>query len=278
MNKSQGRASSGRVHPPAEQEFALRARHFQSSNCNLQALGAEGASLFERPISTTIRKKRKGEETRMRKLWKHLWVKGDQRGGIRDSIVVVSGLPRSGTSMMMKMLEAGGVPLLTDNVRQPDEDNPKGYYEFERVKNIPKGDVAWLEQARGKAVKIISALLEHLPPTYTYRVIFMRRDLREILASQRKMLIRRGEDPRKIDEEELYRLFTKHLQYIRRWLTQQPNFHVLEIPYNRILEEPRPYIHQINTFLGGHLDEEAMMQVIDPHLYRNRAHVAQDRI
>ncbi len=196
-----------------------------------------------------------------------------------DVIVIVSGLPRSGTSMMMKMLEAGGIPLLTDHQRSPDEDNPKGYFEFERVKNLPKGDVDWLPQARGKAVKVISALLEHLPPQYTYRVLFMRRDLREILASQRKMLLRRGEDPDKVDEEELYRLFSKHLQYIRRWLAQQPNFRVLEVPYNRILETPEPYVHQINVFLGGSLDEDAMIKVIDPHLYRNRAsHIVQGQI
>ncbi len=196
-----------------------------------------------------------------------------------DVIVIVSGLPRSGTSMMMKMLEAGGIPLLTDHQRSPDEDNPKGYFEFERVKNLPKGDVDWLPQARGKAVKVISALLEHLPPQYTYRVLFMRRDLREILASQRKMLLRRGEDPDKVDEEELYRLFSKHLQYIRRWLAQQPNFRVLEVPYNRILETPEPYVHQINVFLGGGLDEDAMIKVIDPHLYRNRAsHIVQGQI
>ncbi len=196
-----------------------------------------------------------------------------------DVIVIVSGLPRSGTSMMMKMLEAGGIPLLTDHQRSPDEDNPKGYFEFERVKNLPKGDVDWLPQARGKAVKVISALLEHLPPQYTYRVLFMRRDLREILASQRKMLLRRGEDPDKVDEEELYRLFSKHLQYIRRWLAQQPNFRVLEVPYNRIMETPEPYVHQINVFLGGSLDEDAMIKVIDPHLYRNRAsHIVQGQI
>ncbi len=193
-----------------------------------------------------------------------------RQSSLDNVIVVVSGLPRSGTSMMMKMLEAGGVPLLTDHLRTADEDNPKGYFEFERVKQLPKGDIAWLSEARGKAVKIISALLEHLPATYEYRVIFMRRDLKEVLASQRKMLIRRGEDPDKVDEQELLRLFQKHIRQVQRWLGQQPNIKMLEVPYNALIQDPIPYVHQINTFLGGALNEDAMIRVIDPALYRNR--------
>ena len=104
-------------------------------------------------------------------------------------ITVVSGLPRSGTSMMMKMLEAGGVPLIIDNLRTSDEDNPAGYYEFEPVKKLGKGDSGWLADAQGKAVKVIAALLVHLPAAYTYQIIFMHREMSEILASQRKMLL-----------------------------------------------------------------------------------------
>ena len=99
-------------------------------------------------------------------------------------VTVVSGLPRSGTSMMMKMLDAGGIPPITDNIRSADEDNPKGYYEFERVKKMPGGDTGWMKDAQGKAVKVIAALIEHLPEGYTYKVLFMRRDMDEILASQ----------------------------------------------------------------------------------------------
>ncbi len=191
------------------------------------------------------------------------------------TIVVVSGLPRSGTSMMMKMLEAGGLPLLTDHQRTPDEDNPKGYYEFERVKRLPRGDADWLPQAEGKAVKVISALLEHLPAGYRYKVIFMNRALREVLASQRKMLIRRGEDPDKIDDDEMERLFTRHLQKVKAWLRAQPHMDVLEVDYNALVADPLPYIQQINTFLGGWLDEDAMLEVVDPTLYRNRLKQAQ---
>src|SRR5687768_8758894 len=108
-------------------------------------------------------------------------------------IVVVSGLPRSGTSMAMKMLEAGGLSVVTDGLRTPDEDNPKGYYEDERVKRLHKEpDKTWLHEARGKVVKIISFLLKSLPPDHNYKVVLMQRNLREIVASQNKMLARLG--------------------------------------------------------------------------------------
>ena len=132
--------------------------------------------------------------------------------------IIVSGLPRSGTSMMMKMLEAGGIPALTDAIRAADGDNPKGYYEFERVKQMDKGDTAWMTSAQGKAVKVISALLQHLPADYEYRVIFVRRNLNEVLASQRKMLINRDEDKNTVDDEEMERLFTMHLEQVSTWL------------------------------------------------------------
>ncbi len=205
-------------------------------------------------------------------LFTRLW--RPKRSPVADLIVIVSGLPRSGTSMMMKMLEAGGLPLLTDHQRRPDEDNPKGYYEFERVKQLPRGDIGWLKEAQGKAVKVISALLQHLPPTYRYKIIFMERDLQEVLASQRKMLIHRGEDPDKVDDEELKRLFAKHLQQVRQWLAQQPHMEVLYVSYNALLEDPDPYIRRINAFLGGNLNEQAMREVVDPSLYRNRAAVS----
>lgn len=187
-----------------------------------------------------------------------------------QTIVVVSGLPRSGTSMMMKMLEAGGLPPLTDNLRTADEDNPKGYYEFERVKQLPKGDVAWLPDARGKAVKAIAALLPHLPPDYTYKVIFMRRAMPEVLASQKQMLIRRGEDPNKVSDADLTRLFEKHLAQVDAFIQSQPNIARLDADYNRLLTDPAPLAHAINDFLGGTLDVDKMIEVVDPALYRQR--------
>ncbi|MCK4975822.1 MAG: hypothetical protein KAS36_02690 [Anaerolineales bacterium] len=187
-----------------------------------------------------------------------------------QSIVVVSGLPRSGTSMMMKMLEAGGIPPMTDKIRTADDDNPKGYYEFERVKKLKEGDTAWLDDAHGKAVKVISALLTYLPVSYNYNVIFMERALPEVLASQRKMLLNREEDPDKVSEEELTQLFQKHLNQVMSWIESQPNVHYLGVNYNLMLQEPDPYVEQINQFLGDRLDVKDMAGVVDPKLYRQR--------
>jgi LPS sulfotransferase NodH len=189
---------------------------------------------------------------------------------INQAITVVSGLPRSGTSMMMKLLEAGGLPPLTDNIRTADEDNPKGYYEFERVKQLPKGNVAWLPEAQGKAVKVIAALLPHLPAGYQYRVLFMQRAMPEVLASQRQMLIRRGEDPDKIPDDLIATLFEKHLKQVNDWVSQQPNVTRLDVNYNEMLKNPQPFIEQINGFLGNQLDTARMATVVDPSLHRQR--------
>ncbi len=180
----------------------------------------------------------------------------------KDVITIVSGLPRSGTSMMMKMLEAGGMPVLTDNIRTADEDNPKGYYEFERVKQIER-DQEWLEEAKGKAVKMVGALLKHLPPSYDYRVVFMRRQIEEVLASQRKMLIRRGEATDAISDERLAELFRKHVAQIEAWVEGQPNIKVLYVDYGQVLEQPTGQAHHINRFLGSQLAEEEMAGVVD---------------
>jgi hypothetical protein len=185
-------------------------------------------------------------------------------------IVVVSGLPRSGTSLVMKMLEAGGIPPLTDNIRTPDIDNPKGYFEFERVKNIERGDVAWLANAQGKAVKIVALILPNLPAKYNYRIIFMERNMFEILASQRKMLIRMGENPDKISDSEMMTLFNKHLSIVKAWLGKQANIQFITLNYNQLIQDPTSHIENLNAFLGGSLDVKKMREVIDPSLYRQR--------
>lgn len=187
-----------------------------------------------------------------------------------NEIIIVSGLPRSGTSMMMKMLEASGMTPLTDNIREADENNPKGYYEFERAKKLKEGDVDWLADAQGKVVKVISALLPHLPSTYNYRIIFMRRAMPEILASQRKMLVGRGEDPDKVSEEELATLFQKHIRQVNDWMEGQPNVKRIDIQYNNLIEDPIPQIDQLNQFMGNTLNVDEMAGVIDPNLYRQR--------
>jgi hypothetical protein len=185
-------------------------------------------------------------------------------------VTVVSGLPRSGTSMMMKMLDAGGLPPVTDNLRTADDDNPKGYFEFERVKKMPDGDTSWVEEAQGKSVKVISALLEHLPPGYSYRVLFLRRKVEEILASQKQMLIRSGKPTDKVSDEQLAEMYDKHLAKVYAWLDDQPNFSVLYLDYGAILADPQKYADQVNLFLDNALDTEAMVGVVDPDLYRQR--------
>ena len=187
-----------------------------------------------------------------------------------EPIVIVSGLPRSGTSMMMKMLEAGGIPPLTDKLRTADNDNPKGYYEFERVKQMDKGDTGWMAQAQGKVVKVISALLKHLPAGYNYQVIFLRRHMSEILASQRKMLINRGEDPDKMDDAQMTMLFENHVRQVESWLAQQHNIEVLYVHYSDVMADPLTAINSMGRFLGRDLDVRAMAEVVDPDLYRNR--------
>lgn len=185
-------------------------------------------------------------------------------------VYVVSGLPRSGTSMMMNMLEAGGIPPMIDEIREADGDNPQGYYEFERVKQLDKGDTSWVVDAVDKVVKVISALLKHLPAEYQYKVILIRRNMDEILASQRKMLINRGEDSSKMDDTQMADLFEKHLATTDNWLQAQDNFQVLYVHYSDILADPKTEAQKINKFLGGQLDVVAMAGQVDPELYRNK--------
>jgi hypothetical protein len=187
-------------------------------------------------------------------------------------IVVVSGLPRSGTSMAMKMLQAGGLEVVSDGLRAADESNPKGYFELEAVKELDKnGDTAWLKDARGKAVKIISFLLTWLPEEHDYRVIFMQRDLHEVLASQNKMLVQRAETPGTAAEDERMRKqYEAHLAKVHRFLAGRRCFSVLRVDYRSALERPRDEAQRINEFLGGGLDVNRMAEVGDPALYRNR--------
>ncbi|MCJ7551064.1 MAG: sulfotransferase [Anaerolineae bacterium] len=192
-------------------------------------------------------------------------------GKRQSPVIIVSGLPRSGTSMMMRILEEGGLSVLVDGIRTPNDDNPKGYYEFERVKKLPEGDAAWLPDAQGKAVKIIAALLAHLPDAYAYKVLFMRRRMDEILSSQRRMLERRGEDPDTIDDAEMARLFEAHVTQVHRWMDQQPHVTYLDVDYNEVLADPVRCLAYVDDFLELSLDLEAMTSVVDPTLYRQRA-------
>lgn len=188
-----------------------------------------------------------------------------------DPITVVSGLPRSGTSLMMKMLEAGGIPPLTDRVRTADDDNPKGYYEFERVKGLP-GDAAWVPDACGKSVKVISQLLLELPAGFEYRVIFMMRKLVEVLASQQKMLENRGTAKEGgPTDEEMGEILEKHVVSVLAKVEKRPGMTLLPVSYNNLLARPADIVAKVNVFLGGSLDEPAMAATVDPALYRQRA-------
>ncbi len=185
-------------------------------------------------------------------------------------IVVVSGLPRSGTSMAMKMLEAGGMEITTDGEREADEDNPRGYYEDERVKDLANTpDKSWLKASRGCAVKVISFLLKDLPPNLNYRVILMRRDLTEVLASQRKMLDRRDESDDTPDER-MMELWQDQMWRVNYLLRKAPQFESVELEYREALQNPEAAAARIAKLVEG-LDERAMAQVVDPALYRNRA-------
>ena len=186
-------------------------------------------------------------------------------------IVVVSGLPRSGTSMAMKMLEAGGLHPVQDGIRTADEDNPKGYYEDERVKDLHvDDDKSWLVDSRGKAIKIISFLLTHLPEDHNYRIVFMRRHLDEVLASQVKMLDRRGEENETSDDQ-MRKVYETHLWQVNRLLTRKSCFQTLDVDYRAALDQPRRIAQEIRDFLDLPLDVDAMTGVVDKSLYRNRA-------
>lgn len=188
-----------------------------------------------------------------------------------DPVIVVSGLPRSGTSMLMRMLERGGVETLTDKIREPDEDNPKGYYELERVKELDKkADKAWIKEGRGKAIKVISQLLKELPNDCRYQVVFMDRHLDEVIASQNKMLIRRGEELGQPDAAKTEELFRRHLMNTKLWLEGQPNFDVLYMEHRSCITKARSESRRLAEFLQLDLNLEQMASAVDPDLYRNR--------
>jgi len=184
-------------------------------------------------------------------------------------ITIVSGLPRSGTSLMMQMLAAGGLPLLTDGLRRPDADNPRGYFEFEPVKRT-RHDSSWLERAPGHAVKMVHLLLRDLPPACAYRVLFMRRRLEEIIASQQTMLDRLGHQGANLPPARLAAVFEQQLRQTEAWLATQPNFTVLYINHRNCIDDPAATAAAVNAFLGGRFNEPSMAAAVAPALYRHR--------
>jgi hypothetical protein len=186
-----------------------------------------------------------------------------------DYVTLVSGLPRSGTSMMMRMLEAGGIEALTDNLRTADEDNPNGYYELE-VSKQRKGDKTWLDEALGKAVKVIYLLLYDLPADRRYKVIFMRREIAEVVASQDVMLRRKGVAAGGPDSAEMAKLLRAQVEKFYEWVGRQEHIDILTIDYGDVLSDPAGQVLRIDEFLGRGLDRDAMARICDPSLYRNR--------
>lgn len=188
-----------------------------------------------------------------------------------QSINIVSGLPRSGTSMMMSALQAAGMPLLVDHVRKADQNNPRGYYEFELAKKLPQGESRWLKQARGRTVKIISYLLTYLPQSYDYRILFMERNLSEILASQARMLQRDGKQSESSGSDaDLITSYAAHLEEIKFFMHKKPWIQVLFVSYNDILRQPEKAFQPVVNFLERELDPAVMAAVVDPSLYREK--------
>jgi hypothetical protein len=184
-------------------------------------------------------------------------------------IFIVSGLPRSGTSLMMQMLEAGGLLALSDGERKADTDNPKGYLEWERIKQLPKNP-GLIAEAEGRVVKVISELIVSLPPDHEYRVVFMQRPLPEVLKSQDEMLRRRGNTDSIGDNSAIEEYFQRHLIEVNRWLAAQANTKVMRVHYHRVLREPKAVAEEVAAFLDVPLDIGAMVAQVDGSLYRNR--------
>ena len=184
-----------------------------------------------------------------------------------EAITIVSGLPRSGTSLMMQMLNAGAMPVLTDNVRQADISNPRGYFELEAVKQT-RHNAAWLVDAPGRAVKMIYRLLYDLPDDHEYRVLFMRRELRQVVASQQAMLGKTGASD--AENHRMMAIFQKELDSVDAWLKGRSNFTVLNVPHERIINNSAHQVEQIKMFLNYPLDTSAMCAVVDPALHRRR--------
>ncbi len=191
-------------------------------------------------------------------------------GAPADFVTVVAGLPRSGTSMLMQMLDAGGMRIFTDRKREADEDNPRGYFETEKATQLRKNR-DWVREATNMGVKIVAQLLPYMPREVPVRVVFIERDLDEVLASQKTMLERRKRPDGKFADEQIRAAFSRQLTIVKRWLARNPNAWTLYVQHRDVVRDPRAAATAISEFLGGRLDVEAMVRAVDPSLYRQRA-------
>jgi len=185
-------------------------------------------------------------------------------------ITVVSGLPRSGTSLMMQMLVAGGLPALTDGLRSADENNPKGYFEWEPAKALKQEPEA-IAAGEGKVVKIISALLVQLPASHDYRVVFMLRPLEEVVASQNRMLERMGKEVPRTPPGAVISACQKHLKEVDASLANKPNLRVLRVNHADVVAQPLGTAGRIAEFVGVPLSIDNMAAQVERSLYRERA-------
>jgi len=183
----------------------------------------------------------------------------------KDQIVIVSGLPRSGTSLMMQMLDKGGVKILTDENRKADTSNPKGYFEYDPVMSIHK-DNLWLDKAKDKSVKVVAPLLKFLDPKYRYKVIFMNRDLTEIVKSQQKMI---GKDPETLPTR-LLNAYKKHLNQVEIWKDREPGVELIYLNYKDVLNNTEESLEKVVSFIGVEMNKDQMASCVDKSLYRNK--------
>jgi len=191
----------------------------------------------------------------------------------RPYVIVVSGAPRSGTSLLMQMLEAGGIAPLCDDRRPPDAANPRGYYELDAVKRLPE-DAGWLSRAPGRAVKVIHALVTRLPQGPAYRVLWLERDLLEVARSQSALLDRLGRPPDDgLSDPRVAEILGQQLRETAARLDARADVRRLPVRHAALLAQPAAEIARIDAFLDGGLDREAMASRIDPALHRSRASV-----
>ena len=187
----------------------------------------------------------------------------------KNDIVIVTGLPRSGTSLMMQILHSAGIDVFIDNIRQPDVSNPNGYFEHQLVKTIEQ-DSSWVNNVRGKAIKIVSPLIKYLPENINYKIIFMERDLSEIIQSQEKMMLENESSDNQVNPNILKKLFIKDLQQVKAWINHQPNIKVIFISYRNIVNEFDKVVSRLEEFLNISIDQEKTRLIIDKSLYRTK--------
>ena len=188
-----------------------------------------------------------------------------------DHVTIVSGFPRSGTSMMMQILQAGGMPVLCDDISRANEHNPRGYLEYSKTRTIVK-DSSWIKDAKGMAIKVMAVHLRFIPPEHNYRVIFMRRNVDEIIFSREIMSRKSGRSIAIGVPEFNPEWYNRILNRCSEWMLSQNNIVTYYCDYNDMISNTKEGIDRLNDFLIPNLDTNAMISAVDPKLYRQRAY------